>query len=43
MSHDDLRAEYERLKEQVARLLQQKPQVETETPEPDSCWKNFRH
>ena len=33
MSHDNLRAEYERLKEQVARLLQQKPQVETESTE----------
>jgi len=33
MSHDDLRAEYERLKAQVAQLLQQKPQLETENTE----------
>ena len=33
MSHDDLRAEYERLKEQVAQLLQQKPPLESESTE----------
>ena len=33
MSHDDLRAEYKRLKLQVAQLLEQKPQLETESTE----------
>ena len=31
MSHDELRAEYERLKAQIAQLLQNKPQSEAES------------
>jgi len=33
MSHDELRAEYERLRAQIAQLLQNKPQSETENTE----------